>query len=279
MLDKIEMRSKELIDLKIFQSTFPDFQLSRMNDLHYGLCLRIKKNNTEIIKIKTNPIWGSDYQTKIIVNPKNWVNFDALKTSLANFSDLDQFEITRLDHAVDLKCNIDYIYRRLRIKFKQKSTMYDDGNYVDYNRGVITGFYIGKLPELYNIYDKIAELKKKKRYNQINLEDGPLTRIELRQTKDKIKHKSLKTIFNYLEEPPFKEIEFYEPNENAKYPARAERINNFIEKEGLHNAYFNLNDKNNFKRDYLKYLTPSNFQETLNHSYIENLRHFLGDAR
>lgn len=277
MLDKLEMRTKEQFDLKIINNQFSDYQRIIKPDSIYRYCLQVVKNGKEVLTIKTNPIWQNVFQSQIKLNPTSWDSIESLNQTLSLFSNISKLEIIRIDHAVDLPLSLSYVHSGLRIKFKQNSNKYRERE--NYKKSQLTGYEIGTKPELYCIYDKRLQSKERKATKTNIPGDDPVTRIELRQFGKKIRHRFLPELTNYIDEPPFYNIEFLEFNQDTGTTLKAKSLENILAVDGLYNVYFNLNKKNNFKRDCLKYLTPINFQETLNSSYQENLRHYFGANR
>lgn len=271
MLDKLEMRTEQQLDINNLESTFSGYQIIHKPDTIFRHCFIILRDGKELFTIKTNPLWSNVCQTQIKVNPNNWGTLSNLYNTLSSICDVSKLEITRIDHAVDLPYPLKYIHSGLRVKHKQKSHLFKERENETYKSGNLTGYEIGTKPELYCIYDKRLQSK------NIMIGNDPITRIELRQFSKKIKYRHIDDLVNYLIEPPFNNIEFQIINpETSAYP-KSQALERILDMDGLYNAYFNLNKSNNFKRDCSKFLIPVNLQETLTCRYRESLGQFLGE--
>lgn len=273
MLDKLEMRTKECIDPKALKKLFPGHQISMVPDRWYNFCAIVKRGKDHILTLKTEADYGHVSPSKIITNPTKWESFDEITESLSSICDPSLLEFTRIDHAIDLAAPIDAIYSGLRVRYKQDSEAYKEREKSSKKKGKLTGFYIGKNPELYCCYDKGYQLEGKGLKRNPAFPTGETSRIEVRQWKNKIKHKTLAELPNYIEDSPFKHLEFYEVNKETD---RGNDLADLIEREGLSSVYHMKNQSRNFKRDYSKLLSRTNLPETLTQTYSNDLREFLG---
>jgi hypothetical protein len=272
MLDKLEMRTKECIDPRALKSLFPGHQISLVPDRWYNYCAIIKRGTDHILTLKTEADYGHVSPSKIIINPTKWESFEEVTGSLSSICNPSMLEITRIDHAVDLEAPIETIHSGLRVRYKQDSDGYKEREKASKKKGKLTGFYLGKRPELYCCYDKGYQLEGKGLKRNSAFPTGETSRIELRQWGNKIAHKTLAELPNYIDDSPFKHLEFYEINRESD---RGNELADLIEREGLSNVYHLKNQSRNFRRDYSTLLTRTNFPETLTQSYRNDLQEFL----
>jgi hypothetical protein len=272
MFDKLEMRSQIKMDLKAVEGMYLPSQTVRMASSIYKRTLYVLDSNRVVMFfIETDPIWPDIAPTKITANPARWASFDDFMASLSIFCDPRLLEITRIDHAVDIEMPIEHIYQGMRIKHKKQNSIYKENCSI---RGpFLTGFYLGVKPEFYCIYDKAYQLTvRQKLIKNKELERGILSRIELRQFKRKVKYKQLNELINYLSDPPFTNIEFFEAKDNSR---KSEALKILMNEDGLQRAVAQLNRHHNFRRNNKKYLTEIDFESTIRILYEENLRRFF----
>ena len=272
MLDKLEMRTKECIDPRALKRLFPSHQISMVPDRWYNYCAIVKRGKDHILTLKTEADYGHVSPSKVITNPTKWKSFEEITETLSTICDLPMLEITRIDHAVDLEAPIDSIYSGLRVRYKQDLDGYKEREKSSKKKGKLTGFYLGKRPELYCCYDKGYQLEGKGLKRNLAFSTGETSRIELRQWGNKIKHKTLAELPNYIEDSPFKHLEFYEVDRGCD---RGNELAELIEREGLSSVYHLQNQSRNFKRDYCTLLTRTNLPETLTQTYSNDLQRFL----
>lgn len=273
MLDKLEMRTEQIIDPRILRALLPGHQITTVPDTWYRLSTIVKAGKEHILTLKTDPFNSTAAPAKIIMNPSRWGSLESMATALAPLCDLTQLEITRIDHAVDLPVPIGQVHAGIRVKYKQDYDWYRERG--SKKRGQLTGFYFGNKPELYSIYDKGFQLRGKSLKRDKSQPEGVVTRIELRQWGKKVRHKSLGELFNYLEEEPFKHVEYWKPRSDLALETR-HQIESILTSEGCFNAYFKLNRNKNFKRDAHKALELVDLAGVLTKVYREKLRQFLG---
>jgi hypothetical protein len=142
-------------------------------------------------------------------------------------------------------------------------------SYNDYQRGCLTGFYIGSRFEQVVIYDKMFELDRRS-FKKTNLDilQGSRTRYEVMQKHQKLPIRKINEIPLLLEYDPYSSIETYQ---------LAPLLEGLISTswKGLHNTYQELNRQNNFKRNYKNSLIPSDLKQRITNNYRHNLGQFI----
>jgi hypothetical protein len=104
------------------------------------------------------------------------------------------------------------------------------------------------------------------------------TRVEVRHKKNKIPYSSFLDLPKYQQINPFKNVEWHELKGEVLLNERKEAFESLLRTDGLTNLYNSLNKQNNFKRNYRKLLTESDFSNDLAIFYWGNLGHFFGDS-
>lgn len=275
MIDKLKLRSTQDISREIFFKHFPTdrYSITCKRDLYYKEIYVANEGTKNLLTIKVNPSFSNAPASQLIVNPNKWDSFGELCEVISRVADLDKLFISRIDHNIDLNMPIDYIYSGLRVKYKQDVLKYYESE--QYKRGRLTGFYIGKEPEIYCIYDKAYQLKGKKLFKRKGHDETKFqTRIEIRQTKNKIKFNKFLDLDSYLKNPPFCNIEFYEVN-HSKIKNKDKQFIEELNQKGMNLTSQIRNKNGNFKRDYCKYLTQVNLADIAGELYREELGQFL----
>lgn len=276
MFDKTEMRTQEEITLRKIQEAFEAGEVRVSPDSQYKNCFLVYKDGRHILTIKTEPNFSNAMFTKIIANPTRWENFKEFQNSLSQLCDISKLELTRIDHATDLNMPISEVHKGIRISSKQAETKYFET--CAYKQGDLTGFYIGKEPENYCIYDKGYHLAKNKKYQRnVVFPVGEMTRIELRQLRGKIKYRLISDLANYMADPPFSKVQFFRfKHLDYTLPEKARELEWNMKIGGFNLAFAKLNKQQNFMRDFKSYLEEVPLAEHLNEIYRENLKLFFG---
>ncbi len=272
MIDKLEMRTNEFVNCSVLSTLFPNDQICKVPDSLYRICCIVKIDNKELLTIKVNPRWGG-YESKIIANPSKWESYNHFFRLLSKLCNTNHLEIIRIDHAVDVLIPIDQIYSGIRIKYKKGQTTFKEN--CSHVGKFLTGFIFGQKPELYCIYDKGYQLNVKKLKRDKANERGKISRIELRQFGIKIKYKHLSELLNYVDNPPFIGIEFYQISDGTNNSLKAQALAILMNHDGLSRARVRLNEQNNFDRNCKKYLKSTDLQKKLNQQYQAELRQFF----
>lgn len=272
MIDLLKLKSIERVDESKLRSIFSHtkFIYSQKPDTIYEKVIMISGENGHVLTLKNSPIYSVPSPTQIIVNPSNWSGFKSLSNRLGELTDLNSLRIARIDHKIDIPRPISDIHSGLRIKSKQDCNRYTE--HEEFKKGRLTGFYIGREPEVYCIYDKVYQLLGKRTKLISGQIEGQTTRIELRQSKKKVEEPLFINLSYYIDNPPFGNLEFYESNFDK---SKEIELATEIQCLGFNLTFQNRNKHSNFKRDYSKFFIQTNFRELANKLYIENLSKFM----
>jgi hypothetical protein len=272
MIDKLKLISSEKVKEEKLRSIFNDsnYTYSQKPDSIYGKVIVVNGKAGHVLTLKNSPIYSVPSPTQIILNPSNWSGFKSLSNRLEELLPLESLRIARIDHKLDINRPINEIYAGLRIRSKQDCNKYSE--HEEFKKGRLTGFYIGKEPETYCIYDKAYQLEGKKTKLIPGQTTGVMTRIELRQTKKKVLEPNFLNLSFYIDNPPFNNLEFYEANfeRNSNIELATE-----IQCQGFNLTYQKKNEHGNFRRDYSKYFKEINFNQEANKIYAEQLLTFM----
>ncbi|MBT6324731.1 MAG: hypothetical protein HOJ35_02080 [Bdellovibrionales bacterium] len=273
MLDKLHLRSNIHIDdstlNKLFMSgCFTKFKI-RVSGFNNSYV--INKSGNHLMTIKRDPWLDRCWKTYIELNPNSFKKHNNLLGFLDKLkANLNSYEIRRIDHCADMNIPIGLIRDSLIVKHKVKRTDYEA-------RDNISGMYFGKNNEVIAIYNKKLQLKDKKKIF-IKLD---CTRFEVRQYKKKINHTSLFSLDKFLNENPFKSLLFSNIDINEHDPKTLNlRDRVFLEQvnqSGLHSAYKVFNTNSNFKRNFGKHLTETNYGEEILSKYHQGLKEYLDE--
>jgi hypothetical protein len=205
----------------------------------------------------------------IELNPTIWGSLENIRATLNKFVDINALEVARIDHAVDIEIPVGILRKCLRVKYKRGWKMYKE--MIEGMGKEDNGFYLGKIPEIYNIYNKKADLRRKGLETPVA---ENLSRIELRQTKKKVAINYLRDFETLIDYDPFKNIEFIEFSD--PYPLmKSEEISLMLEESCMAQVYSKLNSNNNFKRNFKNRIKSNDLAKDLTSIYKENLGHFL----
>ena len=277
MIDKLHLKTQDIVNLDKLPKIDSVHNYAQVPDAQYRKCIVIRNGSKHFLTIKTLPYLNNLSPTEIQLNPSNWGSFSLIKNTLNKITNLEALKVLRIDHAVDIERPIEATFYSLRVKHKQDCTVFNENMF---KRGVLTGYYLGSKssPELYCIYDKGFQLSSNgscKRDKSHNL--GTRTRIEVRQKKKKILLPNFLDLPKYQEISPFNNIEWLEMNNLMENDERSQALQTLIRKDGLTNVYQQLNNHNNFKRNYKMLMSQVSFSDELTNSYWCNLGQFFGD--
>lgn len=275
MFDKLIVNSNSEIMDNNLREVFGCQNIATIPDAIYRSVKTLKNGENHLLTIKTNPVWSHTKKTKIELNPVSWESFNELNSQLSQVIDPDSLNIVRIDHCVDIDETVQFLFEGLRMKYKQNSSSHFE---VEGNREGITGFYIGREPELLCVYDKAYEITKRKKLKKLRGEIiGQKTRIELRQSGRAVPVKEYTGLKKYLEIDPFGKVEFLILDAVKAEDTRIRMLEALIGKNGLTNTYNQLNKHNNFKRNFKKVFKGSTITDQMKELYWNNLGQFFGD--
>lgn len=210
------------------------------------------------------------YHSKLITNPSQFKTFKEYLECYFCHSEMLLGNITRIDLCADLKVSFEWIFERVRHKYKQVSYLYSSDQL-----GFRTGLYIGEKPYYILIYDKAFELVKKsnkaklKRLQEMQI--GVLTRFEMRFFNKKVPIQSITEVFKLLEINPFERLKIIE----FKNTKNGRQLKEYCEKYGYHTAQKRLNQNNNFDAKFRKHFYESELKQTINEQYQSRLKNYL----
>lgn len=266
MIDKLALTTDE-IDLEsllaVLGDTVTTYHLSNI----YQKCMKISQSETSkhLMTIYTHPRVSVASPVRIELNPtKLLLPYPEMVRMLDKGINTEAAILQRIDHASDIEMGIEEAFNTIRFKYKRNMRCYND-----YQRGCLTGFYIGSKFEQVIIYDKIFELDKRSfKKTHLNIIQGSKTRFELMQKHQKLPIRKICDIPILLDYDPFSSIETYQLDPLLKGVISTGW-------KGLHNSYQELNRQNNFKRDYKNSLIPSDLKQRITNNYRHNLGQFI----
>ena len=204
-------------------------------------------------------------KSKVELNPSHYSGFSEMKEVLSIFGDTFSMKITRIDLAVDIPFTIESVFRKLLISRKRIRQEFSEGR-------MLSGVYIGKIPELYCIYDKAR---------QLDIE-GPLTRVELRQMKHKVCVKRVSELPDLLTATPFERIKLIEAKKNedlkTNQMVKASILRESISTFGATGAFKLLNSHHTFIRDFGAVIQGSKDLPNFDEIFQSNMKDFFSEG-
>lgn len=220
------------------------------------------KSNQHLITVGLEPRFPSAYPLKIEVNPSRFASYSDLCELVGLLTDPTEAGIQRIDHFVDIEVSLIQVHESLIFPRKKCREVYKDGY-------TISGFYLGRHPEILGVYDKGLEMKL----------DKTLTRLELRQYGKKTPIQLLSELPNLTKYDPFTRLEFVEVDTYSVNGDRNKRkvaeFKGLVDAYGVQAAYKRTNKHSNFRRDYGKCLRPNRAIPDLNDIYQRNVNDFV----
>lgn len=220
-------------------------------------------NLEHLVSLHSGPRHPSISQSKIEVNPSRFLSFDKLTEMLtALLSRVDDLKVTRLDSAVDVQMPVSRIYQSLVITRKKHREVYKLGHEV-------TGFYVGAFPEVISVYDKALESKV----------EGPLSRIEVRQSKGKVPVGSYWDLPFLREYRPFSRMKFVKlasrPLTNLRDINKVRLLEESIAHLGSQGTAKTFNQHGNFLRNFGSLIESEPELSGLDSIYQSNLNKYF----
>lgn len=272
MLDKLCMTSPRKVSqetlLKNLQGYFTS-RCEKSTNFHNKLLVLYngkRKDDCHVISLhlEPNPKYRDIAPLKIEINPSRFESKDKMDALLEKVTDLEELKIVRIDHAVDLSGHsVEDVKKTILLSRKHSREVFKKCT-------ELTGFYLGKPPEVLVIYDK------KNPYDEVQ------TRVELRHFRYKVPIKEYNRLSEYLSESPFNAVKFLTLKNGSNpngYDSRKRAQYEFLSQEhGAQFAYKYLNRGSNFKRDFKDLIIERKDIPDLNELYRENLVHFFKGA-
>jgi hypothetical protein len=190
---------------------------------------------------------------------------------------------SRIDLNADIvDVSVDFFRRSLRIPRKRKTTEFalQDLSTASYSNRGVTGFYIGRSPSLFRVYDKRLEMKSLGE----NVDSIPpiYTRLEWEYRHRKCPIRSASELSLLKDLRPFDSLEIldvgsgYDFHNELDTSLRRYTFNQLAADYGAHEAARILNGKRNFKRDFDPLtLNTESLRELLQESYLRSIRRFF----
>lgn len=266
MLDKLALTGFQTITFEDacqqLKGLYSSYKLTG-SGLH-RLIASFRAGQNHLVTVHTQPRFRTVPPVKIELNPTTFRNIGDCIDLVGRLVDWRGLSVCRLDHAVDIPVSVENVFESLNFSRKKRRETYFDGT-------ELTGFYLGTPPELLCVYDKARERKLSE----------PLTRIEVRQYRNKVPVTSLQGLPSLRHYSPFARIKFFEVDqspsgENVISKTKRTILRETIHEFGAHGAYKILNRHSNFRRDFGRCLSPSKIPN-LDAIYRANLSAFIGE--
>lgn len=191
------------------------------------------------------------------------------------------FNISRLDLNADVCLPVEQIFHTLYVPPKKKAESHHltdkEGRTGKHFKRFLTGFYIGGSPGMLRVYDKLEELRVKKK--DVSGMPDPLTRIEFELRHHKCPVRILSDIFRLAAVEPFRGLQFFKFSPQiilGQQSARRTCLQDLVRSVGMHQAIRSLNGDRHFRRDYEGILEPMpEMSDLLQRAYMEGVKRFL----
>lgn len=245
--------------------------------------LRISRlNSSEYVHVVLRHI-RSERSRKVSTNPNRFSSAESYYRFLVDVFGLNEVEylkLKRLDLNVDVEEDFESIWRKLRVKFKQK------GRLQTTKSGETTGLYFGGKNFIICIYDKTAQMKRKGK----NL-GKPVTRIEIRLSGKALPFEYIYNLPKLIQPtiygnrlPRFFDTVYIQPFKladkklitNLTSRDRLVELSTRIDAVGLDAAIKKLNKNGNFARDYRGLIVYEDYPHDLNTILLSRLHKFFG---
>lgn len=272
MLDKIALISNEPVSYEEacsgLQGTYSHVvrTATKYHRKVYAFYRGNRKSEDHFLTVHCQPVLDSMGATKLELNPSKFHGFSEVTKTLTAFANnIGQYRITRIDHAVDVEVPVGIVHEALLFSRKKSREVYREGH-------ALTGFYLGKYPEILAVYEKSAAN---------SLYPKGLTRIELRQSREKVPVECYDDLPSLGTYKPFIRIEFTSPiplERTLRTQSKVNILQEAIATFGAQGAYKVFNRHSNFRRDFKGCLTrPTNIPD-LDKIYRENILAFFGGS-
>jgi hypothetical protein len=271
MLDKLALTSAHTVLLQDAKKSLAgqfDKCLEIGSKYHQQVCVFKYQDELEgkegghVLTLHLKPRYPTISPLKIEINPSRFKSFEALNDLLSLFHDPRHFNVSRVDHTVDLPVSVAEVYCSLLFPRKQIRR--------DFRGNTLEGFYVGKFPELLCVYDKSLQAKQK----------GPLTRVELRQFGKKVPVQFYSELPELISYRPFERLSFVETSTPDNFSSinltkKSKFLAEAIEKLGAQGAFKAFNKHSNFKRDFKFCLKQNSKIPDLDSIYQDNLKKYF----
>ena len=272
MIDKLAIASDDM-DIECLKRAFGQTVTARPPFNLYDICHKVSSvNGKHLFTAYESPKTSNMGLFRLELNPARLgLKYTELMTILDSGMDIDEANIQRIDHASDIEMPVLEAFETVRIKNKRNVR-----THTDYEKGELTGFYIGSKFEQALIYNKACD-PNGSRFRPIK-DLGAfshLTRFEVRHHTKKVPFRKLKDLPCLLKFNPYEKFEVLHLEVHDDGFESFRRQNKL---HGLQNSYIRLNKHNNFRRDSRKHFHDSDLPQKLASIYKENLGHFFSEG-
>jgi hypothetical protein len=270
MIDTLVLTHEQTFNLNRFRSSLSglianEATLSHRSQYRSGIAFFRERpsdgKHVPFVIVRLEPEHPKAAPTRIEVNPPRFGSASEMMHVLSCIDSPATLFVNRIDHAVDVSLPVERVLQE--IWFSRKTAR------EQYKRGKPTGCYLGKRPEQLCVYDRA------KRARQL----GPITRIEMRQWRERAAIRRLSELPSLIDAPVFERVLFFEINSSVDAEAQASpkflRLKSHIDAGGFTHAYQSLNQQKNFWRDHKELIRPSTLIPDLNNMYRDELLLFL----
>jgi hypothetical protein len=273
MIDKLTIASDNM-DIESFKRAFGQTVTAKLPFNLYNSCHKVSSiDGRHLFTAYTGPRTSNMRLFRLEINPsKLQLRYTDLMAIIKAGMDADEATIQRIDHASDVEMPVLQAFETVRIKHKRNVR-----SHTDYEKGELTGFYIGSKFEQALIYNKSCDPKGSKfRPSKEKASFSHLTRFEIRHHSKKVPYRKLKELPKLLNFNPYQRFEVLEFKYAGEGFAEFQRQNKL---HGLQNSFMRLNKQNNFRRDSSKHFDSSTLPTRLTSIYRDNLSHFFGECK
>jgi hypothetical protein len=262
MIDKLELKIEDEITSRELKNRLLGLRIPTKPAKLSG------KGRYELIGSKNQGVYiriGFEHDNiyEVSLNPARFYSFKECLEFLELIFEpltLSRMKIKRMDIAFDLNFDFETVKNGVYVGSKKKSVLYQENS-------MLTGMTIGTSKELFRIYDKYLETKKRKK---IPLPRNPTTRVELQLRAKEIPYKNIydlaeaafkddmEGLIQAFSKITLNQINFLpEPTHNSVAMRSFHRVKAFVEANCYQHARKCLNKSGNFYRTYQKHLSIS----------------------
>lgn len=272
MIDKLAIASDDM-DIESLKKAFGNTVTARPPFNLYDSCHKVSSiDGSHLFTAYTGPRTPNMRLFRLELNPTRLnLKYTEMMQILSLGMDTEKAVIQRIDHASDVEMSVLEAFETVRIKHKRNVRAH-----TDYEKGELTGFYIGSKFEQALIYNKSCDPRGSKFKPSKDLTGfSHLTRFEVRHHSKKVPFRCLSDLPMLLKYNPYEKFEVlkFSHTDDAYDPFRRQN-----KLHGMQNSFIRLNKQNNFRRDSLKYFDSSTLPIKLFENYRNNLGQFFGEC-